>query len=369
MKKSISILLCLCIVFGSFSFIFASPVSWDTNDSSNLAQIRNTLVSGGALYNLINAINSNVLNLNSNLVTLMGWLDPSSGGSTTAILNQILSMLSYTDAAQGLKSWLADIWQTESVYLPDLLNIRQSLSNYYLGQTWNASTARLNAHRYLIGGIDQGNYSVPRILGPGQIGSQTYSWLEGSPIGNLAALLQKDIQLNADMWSYRWAADLQDYLNSQSYYNWETLQSASFTPTSSTNGLYNWLKNIQIPVARLSYVLASDQRIEAQELAADNEQAVVDYFIDSSGSGAASTNDISAVSDLSAGYKDSFGSDASVSGIFDIFDSDHMGWFSQETKNQLDTTTPSRSKSSESDTPLLDQQIQDIYKGLGVTMP
>ena len=134
MKRIICLITILCLVLGSFSYCFATPVSWDSYDSQHLTEIRNALVSGGTIYNMINAINSNIVNLNSNFVTLMGWLDPSTGGSTTALLNKILNALTYTDAGGLVKSWLVDIqgfnYQTAEriLDLKNLVNVSNHLN-------------------------------------------------------------------------------------------------------------------------------------------------------------------------------------------------------------------------------------------------
>ena len=140
MKRYICLIISLCLVLGSFSFVFASATSWDTSDQANLQSIKNALTTGtSSVYgflssikaaltyqnisvaqieqNIYNALNSNggsgtshsaaywLANINENLTTLMGWLDPSSSSSLQVVLNQILSMLSYTDAGGAIKSW------------------------------------------------------------------------------------------------------------------------------------------------------------------------------------------------------------------------------------------------------------------------
>lgn len=399
MKRIICLITALCLVFGSFSFVFA--VDWSTTDSSNLASIKNAVNSGGGLYNLISTISGrlvfnnvsiaqmvqNIYNalysssggtgrsvawwlstLNENLVTLMGWIDPNSSQSMTGILNQILNALIYSDAGGMIHSWLEAIEGYNYQTAERILSLNKALINYKNGsQSWTSADRTTSAHYQLIG--DNGLYGVYVVSANGQKALQNKAWYNGTPLGNLAVLLQNISNNQAFAYEYEYAYGLSGYNVQQSGLSWIDIeQSVTFTPTSATNGIYSWLKNIQAPVARLSYVLASDQRIEAQELAADNEQAVVDNFIDPSGSGSASVSDFGSISDLSSGYQNNFGSSASVTGIFNIFDSNNFGWFSQETANQLDTSSNnSRAKyESEFDTPLLDQRINDIYDALGV---
>lgn len=368
MKRKISILLCIVLIFSSFSF--ASAVDWSTTDSNNLATIKNSVISGGQLYNVVNACNTVLNNINYNIVTLMGWLDPSSGGSTYSLLNQILNTLVYSDAAGNIKSWLADIWQTNAVYLPALDTLKISLSNTYQdANSFTLSQAKQNSHRNLVD-YPNSTYTLKNISTYGQFTTSTINWTFGSPIGNVALILKRLNDNYVQGYTDTYNHTLSGFNSQQSFIDWENLNISTFNPNSQTNGIYSWLKNIQAPVARLSYVLASDQRIEAQELAADNEQAVVDNFIDSTGSGAASTSDIDSIAGFSSGYKSTFASDASPTGIFDLFNSSNMGWFSQETANQLDTTSNNRAKSDNTfNTPLLDQQINSIYEQLGVKQP
>lgn len=340
MKKLLCLILCLALIFSSVSLSFAVEDVSDATTHTQLGNIYN-LLSGTSIAGRLNNINNHLDDINYNLVTLMGWIDPSTGGSTTALLNQILSMLSYTDAGGALKSWLADIWQQISLTEDNTF----ALTPTGLGQrsmTWLTN----NNGQWIVTSVNTDFYSALT--------------------GNLNNLIYIETQNH----NLTWPIISTNYNSVQSPRNWLDLTSGTFIPVSITDGVYNWLNSIQQPVARLSYVLASDERIAAQEAAAANEDAVVDNFIDSTGDGAASPSDIGSVSDLSSGYKQNFGTDASPSGIFDIFNSDHATWFSQETKNQLDTTTPTRlTKSSQSETPLLDKQIDDIYNALGVKQP
>lgn len=310
------------------------------------------------IYNKCNDIYNALFYGNHNITywvnAISTWMSPIYNAITNIPVDMftIIGALGYTDS--------------NNTYHPFLNNLNNSLTNQYFTSPGNLFNNYLNAHTYFVD--SNGNYGLRILQQNGGYNDITVSWTQGSPLGNIAFLLKFLNENMAMAYNQIHNHGYNNYADSQSFVNWSTLQSGSFTPTSQTNGLYTWLKNIQAPVARLSYVLASDERIEAQEAAAANEEAVVDNFIDSSGAGSASTSDIGSISDLSSGYKDNFGSSASVTGIFNIFDSNNFGWFSQETANQLDTSSNnSRSKSgSEFETPLLDQRINDIYDALGV---
>lgn len=340
MKRSISILLCIVLIFSSFTF--ASAADWSTTDSNNLSYIRASVMSGGQLYNVVNACNTVLNNINYNIVTLMGWLDPSTGGSTTALLNQILNALVYTSAGGAVTSWLVDIQGYNYQSAEHLLNIKNILQG-----TRNYSNVLFNS--------------------PGQNGTvnsqrlDMSSWNMGDRIFTYLSNLSNSTM---SIYSLEYAQRVNGYNTQQSLVSFADPDSTvTFTPLSATDGVYKYLNAINTPLARLGYVLASDSRIEAQEAAAANEQAVVDNFIDSTGDGSVHTSSFSDVSGLSSGVSSNLSTDASPAQIWDIFNSDHGSWFSQETANQLDTTT--RMRGSEFETPLLDQQMEEIYKSLG----
>ena len=378
MKKFISVILCVCICLSSTAFCFASATSWDTSDQSNLSNassklnsINNTLTT---VSTTLSTISSRVLNIynslqlgNHNITyyveAILSWMNPIYSrledilqATTDPMVNAITGMLGYpsTDSSSGVTTWN-----------PYLLDLKNALANVGL----NSNNISQNSHSQL--NMD-GNYyfplSIPLVNGDGQNYTQYIGWNLGSPLGNIAVILKYMLEGKTTAYMETYHDAYSGNSVTQTYYDSLSLNTASFTPTSMTNGIYTWLSKIQQPAARLAYVLASPERIAAQEAAADNEEAVVDNFIDSSGSGSASTSDIGSVSDLSSGFKNNINTDASVSGIWNIFNSDNFGWFSQETADQLDTTssgTRTLKGSRSYPTPLLDQQTKDILKYLG----
>lgn len=252
---------------------------------------------------------------------------------------------------------------TTATYLPLLDPLRQALTNYKSGDAWNdvtATSVRSFAHRQLITNLATGEYDWMNINQNGTTGSSTRKWGLGTPLGNIALMLD---HLNRNF-VYGYSAENANFNSQQSATSWLTLNASNFTPVSAIDGIYKWFSNLQTPIARLAYVHASDEEIEARELAADNQAEVVDDFIDPNGAGSVSASSFGSVSDLSSGMTSNLSTDASPTGILDIFNSSHGSWFSQETKNQLDTTANTR-KGSETATPLLDQQIEEIYSLIG----
>lgn len=128
--------------------------------------------------------------------------------------------------------------------------------------------------------------------------------------------------------------------------------------------------NISMHLARLDYVLASDDEIEAREAAQDNQDAFVNDFLDSNGAGSASASDIGDMSGISSGVQDVLSTGVSPTSAFSSMGSDSSAWdwFKNDTKNALDTTSSNRRniKSSDSDTPLLDNYYSDLQEKLKV---
>lgn len=407
MKKTVSLMLCLFLIFSSVNFAFAD---FTTTDSNNLTTIKNTLSSGGALYNIINGIagrlaysGKNVANwlsdIENHLATTLyqndgntsrsiAWwvkeavldLDTIAGtgsGSMSYNLLEILNQLSYFSSGGARQSWLQQIEL-------DLTNNGVAINTIKTNiQAIASDMTPIKSAVSFIPGISAyfGNFDTrDQVNGfEGQNGGTSVTVRQMGANGTVTDAVANFTSLN---WRASIATflmylnnnlvradgyQLNGYNNLQNYRNWQTLALGSFTPTSQTTGTYTWLKLIQEPIARLAYVHASDEEIAARQKAAANQTAVVNNFIDSSGSGAAPASSFGDVASMSSGYTSNMGTDASASGIWNIFNSNNFGWFSQETADQLDTTTASTRKGfSKFETPLLDQQIADIYKELGV---
>lgn len=345
MKRIICLITALCLVFGSFSFVFADEwgSSQITSVVNNVSSINTTLSN---IYTRVNTITNYLTDSNHSVAywtsAIASWMSPIYNALTSNLsanigLDVIQGLLGYPVTVQGggttWHSYLNEINSiltgTTYTLFPLTLDSDQNIIFGTTSTTTNAVTAIINRLYYIEWAISHWN----------------------------------------NQFNYRMGLLSNGYGSTQSLVSFADPDSTvTFTPLSATDGIYKYLNAINTPLARLGYVLASDSRIEAQEAAAANEQAVVDNFIDSSGAGSASPSDIESISDLSSGYQNNFGSSASVTGIFNIFDSNNFGWFSQETANQLDTSSNnSRAKSGfEFETPLLDQRINDIYDALGV---
>lgn len=377
MKKFMSIMLCVCICLLSTVFCFASPTTWDTSDQTNLSNIARTLTTTStgtilrAVNDIINALTSSTQqgSLYNGVAYLYDIRAALTGNSTgvgstlstiSSTLGNIWSALSFAVDGQYISAFVARIMTAVESFDTDLNDLKKALTRqttldrYNNAQAWLVNPDGTYNYSYLDSNFNKQTVKVP--------------WANGSPIGNLAYIIRgfNDSFIQYAILNHQHS--LIGYNSNQNVVNWGSLDTSTFTPSSAIDGIYKYLNTIQAPVSRLAYVLANDQEIAARDKAAANQTAVVDNFIDSSGSGAAAPSDFGSLSDLSSGFKDNIATDASVSGIWNIFNSDNFGWFSQETADQLDTsesTSRSLRSSGSYPTPLLDQQTEEILNYLG----
>lgn len=143
--------------------------------------------------------------------------------------------------------------------------------------------------------------------------------------------------------------------------------------TSIANDLRNIGANLSGNLARLAYVLASDQEIEAKQASSDNQESFVNNFVKPSGSGSASLSDFGTIADSSSDVSDALNSGASPSqalGILSSDDSSIWDWFTQTTANELDTTNNNSNRlrsvsPSNTNTPYLDAYYKELQGYIG----
>lgn len=388
MKKFFVIILSAALLLGSFSFAYAA--AQDVSDSETHSRLTTT-------NNYLSSISSFLSgNLYTRLGDILNSLNVYSSGRTYSVAQRVDSILTWMSpilsAINNNGFGLNDkffLWSSLGEYSTDgssssldpyLKNIYQVLSNPTLtvpNFSWNISNARKYASRNFIGtGMQTDGSAQYYLLGPnGTYNNRAFFWGEGSPLGNIGATMQYIITNQADAYAYQNAG----YANTQTAINWESLGNSNFTGISTADTTFKWLSAIQAPVARLAYVLANDDQINARENAADNEAAVVDNFIDSSGSGSASVSDIGSIASASDGFKNYISTNASALGIWNIFNSSNGNWFSQEIASSLDTSSganrsikysaplmtsgsaiKARNYNYDYETPALDKQVNEI---------
>lgn len=360
-----------------------------TSNGQTTATLLNNIYSRLQYQSSINNTLSNIYlrlgNIYDKVDTITTYID-NPDSVTNTLLQKIVSAITYVGENSLIGSFIADVWQLQATYLPKLQGFEElqiALTNKYNNQITGMTSgiAKSNAHRNLFGSysghasgvLDAMQYSIPYASPNGQVGDFQSYWTYGTPLGNIALMLQRSMFNQVDIYKYRWAADLTGYNTQRGIKNWNTLQNEYIAPTSAIDGIYKFLANIQVPVARLSYVHASDEEIAAREKAQTNQQAVVNEFIDSNGDGAIESTSFGSIADTSKDIKTNLNTGVSASGIFDVFTGDHTSdWFSQETADSLDTTQANRSLlkanglgATEYNTPLLDKKMNELMSIFG----
>lgn len=195
--------------------------------------------------------------------------------------------------------------------------------------------------------INNNGNSIVTLLRSDLKGSDILSVLNNAHFDNLA----KDSTLSSGLFrddGYSRLAATNDILNwlLPRISNWLSFDGNNpdepYSPT-----LYHFVKN-------LSDVLASDQDRALAEANADNRQQVEQNFVSgSSGSTSLGASDFGDLSSVGGSVKDSISlnGQSSISGFTGgLSDSDEagQGWFSADTRDALDTVSPSSSSSSSS---------------------
>lgn len=366
------------MILGSFSFAFAE--AWTTTDvyylRQDVAAVKNELLAlGRAFYGSLGTMYNSVSEM-------MSWLSPQgnfgTGGTISGLtLYEILDYIAWNIDTD----WNSEFAQLNS--LPSIQSntgsINQALTNFYYsygsGQM-SSSEAAHNAHASLFTydsntGKYKLVYSVPYMNNSGTVNNISTSWAYGTPLGNFIWMFKQYMQGYVNQSSYRNIADLKHYNDNLTTWDSQgnTLTQVAFTPESAIQGLYRYLAFTQRDVARLAYAYASDEELEAREKAKANQEQIFDDFIDPSGDGSVSTNDLGDMAGISSGIKDNLDTGVSAGGIFDVFTGNHSDeWFSQATYNELmgiRVTRDIKSFGSDYSTPLLDQQMNDLLSLFG----
>lgn len=379
MKKVAALTIALCLVFGSVLPVYAA---WGDSvaDRQNLSAIRTEIealvrVFTGAAGTMYNSISE-----------FLSWITPSGSfgsGGTISGLN-MYEIMDYI-------AWNIDTdWNTEFAQLntlpsvatntlntvTNLDDLEKSLTNYFRdAASVNVANRKLNSHLSLVNSSI--SYALYERMTQDPYGSYTdqvrYSWLDGSPLGNIAFILQHlHNQLIPAIYDTNmiWFTGAN---NSTVLSVWDSqgdvIDQEFWSPTSGLNGLYKYLAYMQRDIARLTYAYASDEELEAREFARANQVSVFDNFIDPSSSAAAMPSDFDNLADISSGIQSGLRTGRPATGIFDVFTGDHSDqWFSQDTANQLmgiRSTRDEKSSTYNYNTPLLDKQMEELLSLFG----
>lgn len=397
MKKTFVIIISLCLIFGAIVPVYAA-----------------TEVTNAAWSTWFQTINSNVSTMKTYLQDFtQSWttfFETMTGGAPSTLLTfqdlvrDVLRIGDWlapiADYADGLRpSGVASIWHTlentftsivagfntENNYLDYIRKgIGHSFGPFASNQGYSLWVDIYNsAHRQLLYANSaltnvatkmNGQYYLPNLSNGGvyTYNGTLYDWNQGTPIGNIALILKQGMINDGLAYNFRWNADLKHYNDQLTTWDSQgnTLSQVAFTPESAIQGLYRYLAFTQRDVARLAYVFASDQELEAREALQDNQSAALDILQDNTVN--VTPTNIGDLSDITASAKSSFNTGVSATSIFTaLTNNSNLGWFSADTWDKLGgiKSDNRRSKSvNESYTPLLDAKMQEIYDTLGVNV-
>lgn len=130
--------------------------------------------------------------------------------------------------------------------------------------------------------------------------------------------------------------------------------------------------NINNILARLGYVLANDEDIAARQAAAATTDAAIDDFISGSGDASVSAGDLGSLASFTKSVTSSSAAPVDPSMIIQSIDSSSPWiWFTNDVLYSLEPTSSQRNQakysgSNSTDTPLLDSNLIDIQKALGL---
>lgn len=387
MKKIFCIIISLCLVLGSFSFVFG--LDWSSSDSTNLQYIAQRLTAGSysaaswlqqiygtlhssngdaitylstvasrlqyqqSIFNSVDTISSNVSSI-KNALTSTGNIAYNLSHLTTTI-DYIWSVLSYMENGAGISYFVANIMGFVSSIDTDLTSIKNNTANI------KTNTDNIYNDQHKRTGTSLGSAEFFSPLGAMEPWSFTYSSTDdliaryfraqsqtlarmyaaqhqglGSNMGsfNLYSAYNNPISTNyvsTDDILKKSFSNISEnlshltsgYANTTHITDWRTLQ----TITSNENGLAavieNYLDGIQTPIARLAYVHASDEEIRARQLAEINQTTVINNFIDPNGSGFVPSSNIGNLASISSDIKTNLNTGQAASGIFDVFTGNH----------------------------------------------
>lgn len=319
----------------------------------------------GEVVKRLTTINNNVVNyLFSNASTgyyLWDWT--TSGGvyqgaptSSQSVISQlramgssITKMLSYnTEYAYQLYSLISNGGILDTVKIDD--NTNNGFSQSYL---WK---------RYENGSV--GSFTSYRQLADGTSSSSTWGLTNHSAMETIGYILTR-----FDNSLFQFASGMIKNWQNADVYLYNSDLTSYKMGTSGNSFWYDFRRfasNASEHLARLDYVLASDEEIEARQAAEANQESVIDNFIKSSGSGSASASDFADVATAGSSVKNALDSNVSAGNAFTSLSSDSpaWGWFSQSTADSLDSTSSGNRKSAGSDTPYLDRYYFDLMETL-----
>lgn len=321
------------------------------------------------LVNTLNTINTNIDGLESSSSSAAGSLSnlysrlATTNSHIDGIEGYIDQIESYVDGVESSLSGILSAIQNQSLTIPqslldDVDNISSDMdtqdSRWSWSSTFNTSSSLPRYRQNSEGGTSSDLSVNPTVR---SIPNQIWYWLSTMNTSMVYAF--------RDMTSGVGTANTQTYLD-------KDLQPISMGRTSFWRDFRNIGGNINDIVARLGFVLANDEDIAARQAAASTTDAAIDDFISGSGNASVSAGDLGSLASFTKSVTSSSAAPVDPSMIIQSIDSSSPWiWFSNDVLYSLEPTSSQRgqakySNSTSADTPLLDSNLIDIQKALGL---
>lgn len=365
-KRLLSYILILVMVFGATAPCYAE--AWTTNDVYYLRQdvsnmYNEILAIGRAFYGSLGTMYNSVSEM-------MSWLSPQgnfgTGGTISGLtLYEILDYIAWNIDTD----WNSEFAQLNT--LPSVASYLSDINNVLINKFYNVSAntgisnsdAMKFAHRLFLhkstnnNNLWSGMYGIDYVQNNGVNGLDNIFWQYGSPLGNIALLLQYLNQSVTRSYQYRWSADLNGYNATLGIWDsqQDSLTQETWVPQSAINGLYKYLAYLQRDVARMTFVLSSPEEQAAMENANESGVSAMygDLYDDSNGG--VTLSDMSDTFNTGKVAKQTFNSGVSFStnGLFSFTDDEGWGFWSQAVMNDMDNVPQTR------DTSMLKSSIKE----------
>lgn len=267
MKKVFCLIIALSLVFGAVSPVFAATEVFNQAWSDYFDSIDDNITS------LLRVFTGSVGTMYNSVSELMSWLTPvgsfNSNSSITGVtLYEIVDYIAWTLSGVGptvyqtFQDIATSVTSTENIltntssYVGYLVT---SLTNSYKdASSLTASQIKDNSHRALVD-TNTASYTWKFLQSDGSLVTNNYSWTAGTPLGNLALMLQKFNENFSTFGSYYIATFVPNLLThyADTLTTWEHSSNTqtSFVPESLTQGLYRYLAYIQSDTSYLGYNL------------------------------------------------------------------------------------------------------------------
>lgn len=382
MKRIISITITLCLVFCSVLPVYAE--AWTSTQANNVTSDVNDIQHDISIIEMIinmvfrpdsqydstpseGSLQMMAINLAEIRNMLETWLIPRNITSSTGYLG-LWDYVWYLANQVGTLWGGWDGYFSHLVVLPsintNINDLELGLTNYFRdAESVNVVNRKLNTHTALVN--SKLEYTIKNINSSNVISEEILDWQNGSPLGNIAVILQR--MANNDTTGL---GLFLDHTVGTTFGIWDSRDSTvpveepnAWTPYSAVHGLYTYLAYLQRDVALMSWVVANPSDLIIRQDTEGLNNAYYDNFVDPDSDNTFTAADMDEVGDLASGYKDNFDTGQSASGIWNVFDRNY-DWFSQTTANNLQ---PSLTRGPEEySTPYLDEYYIELNSILEV---